>query len=85
MHLQVFVTPTCPYCPGAVRLAHQFAMETDHVTSDMVEATEFPELSVRHQVSGVPKTVANDRSAAEGMMPEKEFLDRILEAVAQKA
>jgi hypothetical protein len=67
-----------------VRLAHQFAMETDQVTSDMVEATEFPELSVRHQVRGVPKTVANDQPAAEGMMPEKDFLSRVLAAAGQK-
>lgn len=85
VHIQVFVTPTCPYCPGAVRLAHQFAMETDRVTSDMVEATEFPELSLRHQVMGVPKTVANDASAGEGMMPEDEFLKRVLEAAASKS
>ncbi len=26
LHLQVFVTPTCPYCPQAVRLAHRMAM-----------------------------------------------------------
>jgi glutaredoxin-like protein len=85
VHLQVFVTPTCPYCPGAVRLAHQFAMETEQVTSDMVEATEFPELSVRYQVMGVPKTVANEESAAEGMMPEEEFLEKVLEAAGRKA
>ncbi len=80
VHIQVFVTPTCPYCPGAVRLAHQFAMESDRVTADMVEAGEFPELSLRYNVSGVPKTVANERSAAEGMMPEAAFLEQVLAA-----
>jgi len=25
VHIQVFVTPTCPYCPMAVRLAHRLA------------------------------------------------------------
>lgn len=29
VHLQVFVTPTCPYCPGAVRIAHQMAYESE--------------------------------------------------------
>ncbi len=80
VHIRVFVTPTCPYCPGAVRLAHQFALESDLVTADMVEATEFPELANRFQVMGVPKTVANDIPAGEGMMPETQFLARILEA-----
>lgn len=57
--LQVFVTPTCPYCPRAVLTAHQMAMESPLVEAEMVEATEFPELSHRHQVMGVPDTVIN--------------------------
>jgi glutaredoxin-like protein len=78
VHLQVFVTPTCPYCPQAVRLAHQFALESDRVTADMVEATEFPELANRYKVMGVPKTVVNELPAVEGMMGEDEFLDAVL-------
>src|ERR1700694_2231069 len=27
LHIQVFVPPTCPYCPRAARLAHQLAIE----------------------------------------------------------
>jgi len=42
IHIQVFVTPTCPYCPMAVRLGHQFALESPFVKSEMVESTEFP-------------------------------------------
>jgi len=38
VHMQVFVTPTCPYCPRAVRLAHMFAIASDLVRGDMVEA-----------------------------------------------
>ncbi|RMD96014.1 MAG: glutaredoxin [Calditrichaeota bacterium] len=83
VHIQVFVTPTCPYCPRAVFLAHQFAMESDKVTADMVEATEFPHLANRYEVMGVPKTVANDRPAAEGALPEPHFLDHILNAIEQ--
>lgn len=78
LHLQVFITPTCPYCPGAVHLAHQFAMESDKVTSDMVEAIEFPHLSQEFNVRGVPKTIANKRDAAEGALPEAQLLARVL-------
>ena len=42
MHIQVFVTPTCPYCPPAVRLAQKFAMANENIKADMVEAQEFP-------------------------------------------
>ena len=63
-----------------MRLAHQFAMESDLVTADMVEASEFPQLAMRHAVMGVPKTIVNDRPAADGMLPEGAFLDVILAA-----
>lgn len=57
--LQVFVTPTCPYCPQAVVTAHRMALESPWVEAEMVEATEFPELSNQYQIMGVPDTVIN--------------------------
>ncbi len=78
VHLQVFVTPTCPYCPQAVILAHQIAMESDKVTADMIEASEFPHLAQRYQVMGVPKTVINDKSSVDGAVPEAHLMDHIL-------
>lgn len=74
VHIQVFVTPTCPYCPRAVRLAHQMALESPLVTADMVEAIEFSELSQRYGVMGVPRTVINDYIHIEGAVPEAMIL-----------
>jgi len=82
VHLQVFVTPTCPYCPQAVIMAHQLAMESEFITADMVEAVEFPELSNRYQVQGVPRTVINDDFHMEGAAPEPMLLGKLQEAVA---
>ncbi len=81
--LQVFVTPTCPYCPQAVFLAHQFAMENEHITGDMVEATEFPHLSQRYRVMGVPKTIGNDEPLAEGALPEPAMVDKLLSLITK--
>ena len=36
IHIQTFVTPTCPYCTTSVRLAHQFALESPQIVADMV-------------------------------------------------
>ena len=77
VHIQVFVTPTCPYCPGAVSLAHQFAMENSHIQSDMVEVSEFPQLAVKYNVMGVPKTVINETIEFVGLQPEEEFLRQV--------
>jgi len=82
LHMQVFVTPTCPYCPQAVRLAHMMAMESDMVVGDMVEATEFPHLSQKYQVMGVPRTVINEDTHVEGAVPVPMLVDKVKEALA---
>ena len=80
--LQVFVTPTCPYCPQAVILAHQMAMESSFVQAEMVEATEFPELSSKHGVSGVPQTTINDGAGnVVGAVPEQQLFAEILRSI----
>jgi glutaredoxin-like protein len=81
VHFQVFVTPTCPYCPQAVRVAHKFAMESELVHADMVEAIEFPHLANKYSVYGVPRTVINETVHQEGAAPEPMVLAKMLEAV----
>jgi len=77
LHLQVFVTPTCPYCPPAVMLAHKLAFYSDKVTADMVEISEFPHLAVKYGVQGVPRTVINETVLVEGAIPEEMLLDKL--------
>jgi predicted DsbA family dithiol-disulfide isomerase len=52
-----------------------------HVTADVVEASEFPELAQRYQIYGVPKTVINDRVSIEGAVPEARFVGEVLRAL----
>lgn len=79
LHLQVFVTPTCPHCPAAVRLAHKLAMENDNITADMIEATEFPHLSMRYNIKGVPKTMIGEDTPIDGALPELDLIEKIVE------
>jgi len=80
VHIQVFVTPTCPFCPGVVRLAHQLAIESDRVTGDMVEAIEYPHLAQKYGVQGVPKVVINEAHSFTGAMSESRFVQEVLKA-----
>ncbi len=80
VHIQVFVTLTCPYCPMAVQLAHRCAVESELVRADMVEASEFPHLANRYGVYAVPKVVMNERVSFEGALPERAFIDYLLQA-----
>jgi len=52
------------------------------VYADMVEATEFPHLSQRYQVMGVPRTVINETEYVEGAAPADMILDKIKSALA---
>ena len=81
VHMQVFVTPTCPYCPQAVLLAHQLAMESEMFRGDMVEAIEFPHLSNKYQVHGVPRTVINEDVHLEGAAPAPMVMSKVMEAI----
>ena len=78
--IQVFVTPTCPYCPSSVRLAHKMAIESDMVWADMIEANEFIPLAQKHAVSGVPKTIINDKFEIAGAVPEDILVAHVVHA-----
>jgi len=83
LRLQVFVTPTCPYCPRMVRLVHKMAFLNPKITGDMVEAIEFPDLSNKHEVSGVPKTVINGKDGIVGAYPEDLGVEEIFKRASK--
>jgi hypothetical protein len=65
-----------------VVLAHQMALESSMVEAEMVEAMEFPQLSNRFGVSGVPQTTINQGSGTVvGAVPEDNLLAEIMRAV----
>jgi predicted DsbA family dithiol-disulfide isomerase len=63
------------------RLAHQFAIENEHITADVVEISEFIDMAQRYRVQGVPKTVVNDRIEIMGALLEPRFLQEALKAL----
>jgi hypothetical protein len=63
-------------------MAHHFAYISPRVTADMVEAMEFPDLSNKYNVYGVPRTVINEDVHQEGAVPEPMMLQKLKEAVA---
>ncbi len=67
-----------------MRLAHQFALESDSITADAVEATEFPHLAQRYDVRAVPRTIVNETGAIEGALPETRFLEAVLAATQKR-
>ena len=63
-------------------LAHQMALESPMVEAEMVEAMEFPDLSNRFRVSGVPQTTINHGAGTVvGAVPEDNLLAEIMRAM----
>jgi glutaredoxin-like protein len=77
VHIRVFVTPTCPYCPGAVITGHRLAMLNKRIKADMIEANSFPDESAKYGVRGVPKIVINETHEFVGSQPITKFLETI--------
>jgi predicted DsbA family dithiol-disulfide isomerase len=54
------------------------AFASPQITAYAVEATEYPDLVRRYHVTGVPKTVVNDRVEILGALPEEMFIEQAL-------
>ena len=60
-------------------LANRMAIASPLVHARTIEANEFPAISQRFAVSGVPKTVVNERGAFVGALPEAQFTEAVLQ------
>ncbi|MBE3116517.1 thioredoxin family protein, partial [Candidatus Bathyarchaeota archaeon] len=78
VHIQVFVTLTCPHCPVAAAVAHKLAIESDMVKADVINASDFPDLAMKYNVIGVPKIVINEKVEFVGAFNEDLFAEHVL-------
>ena len=78
VHIQVFVTLTCPHCPAAATVAHKLAIESDMVKADVIESSEFPDLAMKYNVIGVPKIIINETVEFTGAFNEDLFAENVL-------
>ncbi len=58
-------------------------MANEHITGDMVEVSEFPDVAVKYQVQGVPKTVINEDHSFVGAQPVPNALAEVLKAIGK--
>ena len=54
------------------------ALVSPHITAAAVAAVEYPDLVRQYRVTGVPKTVVNDRIEILGAVPEASFVSQVL-------
>ncbi|MEM3379016.1 MAG: thioredoxin family protein [Candidatus Bathyarchaeia archaeon] len=78
VHIQVFVSLTCPHCPVAATVAHKLAIESDLIRADVIDGGEFPHLVQKYAVVGVPKVVINEKIEFVGAFSEDLFAEHVL-------
>jgi glutaredoxin-like protein len=78
VHIQVFVTLTCPHCPTAAAVAHELAIESNLIKADVIETSEFPDLAMKYNVIGVPKIIINETVEFVGAFNEDLFAEHVL-------
>jgi glutaredoxin-like protein len=78
VHIQVFVTLTCPHCPVAASIAHKLAVESDMITADVIDSGEFATLAQKYAVIGVPKVVINEKIEFVGAFNEDLFAEHVV-------
>lgn len=77
--VRVFISPTCPYCPGQVTNAFRAALERPGlVGAECVETGENQDLAARYEASALPLTVIDETFRQKGLMPEERFVIELL-------
>ncbi len=78
VHIQVFITLTCPHCAVAAVVAHKLAIESDMIRADVINSNEFPTLAQKYAVMGVPKIIINEKVEFMGAFSEDLFAEHVL-------
>ena len=60
------------------------ALESPRIKADVIEVGEFPRLTQRYKVRGVPTTVINEQTLVVGAMDERMLLGQVMK-VAEAA
>ncbi|HIP66279.1 MAG TPA: glutaredoxin [Pyrodictium sp.] len=86
VHVEVIVTPQCPYCPYASLLVNMFAFEAWRAgnrtfIAETVEAFENPDIADRYNVTNVPAIAVNGILIFVGVPYEEDLVERIYDVV----
>lgn len=77
--IQIFVSPTCPYCPQQVLAAFSAAIvKPDLISAEIVEIYENQDLAESLGSLAVPQTFMNNTFTGAGLQPEPLFMESLL-------
>ncbi len=78
--LQVFVESDCVQCRGVALTAIGLAIKTKLIYTDIIIASDFPELIKKYDIKTLPKTIFGENLHMDGHVTESVFLEMIFKA-----
>ncbi len=82
--IRVFVESDCPLCRPVAKTAIGLALESGFIDTDIIVASDFPELIKKHKITVLPKTIFGENLHMDGHVTEGEFLEMIFQAEGLK-
>jgi len=80
VRVRVFVESDCPLCRPVAETAIGLALESRFIFTDIIVASDFPELMKKHKITLLPKTIFGENLHMDGHVSEGEFLEMIFQA-----
>jgi thioredoxin reductase (NADPH) len=78
-HIQIYISPTCPYCPQQVLTAFAMAIaKPGLIAAEAIEIYENRDLADSLGSTAVPQTYINGIFTGAGLQPEPWFVDAVL-------
>lgn len=76
--LKLFLTLTCPYCPGVVPIVNLFAMlSRGKVKTEIIDINVNNDLAEKYQIQGVPHVMINEDQHIYGVFSPQDLLEKI--------
>jgi len=80
VRIQVFVETDCPLCRPVAQTAIGLALESTLVSTEIIIASDYPELIRKHSIKILPKTIFGENLHMDGHVTEGEFIEMIFQA-----
>lgn len=78
--IRVFVESDCPLCRPVAETAIGLAIESSFIATEIIIASDFPELIRKHKITKLPLTIFGENIRISGHVTESEFLEMIFKA-----
>ncbi len=77
-NIKLFITLSCPYCPGIVPLLNLVALlSKGKIIVEIIDISMNPDIASKYNVQGVPHTLINEKDQISGMVTLQDILEKL--------